>query len=154
MSRERAASKGSQKDKQMGADRLARPWMFDGSGGRITHQGPWTSDEDDKLIGVLEKWGINFDSKDWLAGTGVAGRSGKQCSDRYSNVIEPEIKRGDRPPFNPGRGRRSLADVNISRFLRPKTAPGPPGAMIFGAAKNLGSLKPMIDAGGLEIKMN
>ena len=53
-------------------------------------KGPWTQEEDDKLVKMVEKYG----PRNWsqIAGS-LPGRIGKQCRERWHNHLNPNIKR-------------------------------------------------------------
>lgn len=54
-------------------------------------KGPWREDEDGKLREWVQKYG----AKDWAkCAMGITGRNGKQCRERWSNALNPALKRG------------------------------------------------------------
>lgn len=54
-------------------------------------KGPWTSEEDAKVVELVEKYG----AKRWsLIASNLPGRIGKQCRERWHNHLDPGIKRG------------------------------------------------------------
>ena len=53
-------------------------------------KGPWTQEEDDKLIKMVEHLGPKNWSQIALA---LPGRIGKQCRERWHNHLNPNIKR-------------------------------------------------------------
>ncbi|KAI5669872.1 hypothetical protein M9H77_19725 [Catharanthus roseus] len=59
-------------------------------------KGPWTSEEDDKLISFIQKHGHGS----WRALPKLAGlnRCGKSCRLRWTNYLRPDIKRGKFSP--------------------------------------------------------
>ncbi|CAI9109469.1 OLC1v1009292C2 [Oldenlandia corymbosa var. corymbosa] len=59
-------------------------------------KGPWTSEEDDKLINYIKKNGHGS----WRALPKLAGlnRCGKSCRLRWTNYLRPDIKRGKFTP--------------------------------------------------------
>lgn len=59
------------------------------STGKIcTRKGPWTQEEDDKVVELVQKYG----PKKWtLIATHLEGRIGKQCRERWHNHLNPEI---------------------------------------------------------------
>ncbi|XP_062143089.1 myb protein-like [Drosophila sulfurigaster albostrigata] len=53
-------------------------------------QGPWTRDEDEKVIELVQ----HFGTKKWaLIARFVKGRIGKQCRERWRNHLDPNIKK-------------------------------------------------------------
>lgn len=61
---------------------------------RVLHpdrvKGPWTKDEDDKVIELVKKYG----TKHWtLIAKQLKGRLGKQCRERWHNHLNPEVKK-------------------------------------------------------------
>eukprot|EP00977_Amphora_coffeiformis_P002190 scaffold425_cov175-Amphora_coffeaeformis.AAC.49 len=53
-------------------------------------RGPWTDDEDKKLIQLVD----NFGPRKWSAiAEELPGRSGKQCRERWHNHLNPNLKR-------------------------------------------------------------
>lgn len=55
-------------------------------------KGPWLPDEDSKLT----EWIFKFGAKNWSqCGRYLKGRSGKQCRERWHNVINPNLKKGE-----------------------------------------------------------
>ena len=53
-------------------------------------KGPWTKEEDDCLIRMVEKYG----AENWsLIATGLNGRIGKQCRERWFNHLSPNLKK-------------------------------------------------------------
>jgi hypothetical protein len=58
-------------------------------------KGPWTLDEDEKLKEWVKKEGTDK----WSACSAyISGRSGKQCRERWFNILRPEVKRGSWSP--------------------------------------------------------
>ncbi|KAI3913001.1 hypothetical protein MKX01_019124 [Papaver californicum] len=53
-------------------------------------KGPWTLEEDDKMMELVSKYGP---SKWSLIAKELPGRIGKQCRERWHNHLNPEIKR-------------------------------------------------------------
>ncbi|KAF3631713.1 Transcription factor MYB51 [Capsicum annuum] len=55
-------------------------------------KGPWTHDEDQKLLSFIEKHGCGS----WRSLPAKAGlqRCGKSCRLRWTNYLRPDIKRG------------------------------------------------------------
>ncbi|XP_026412715.1 transcription factor MYB3R-3-like [Papaver somniferum] len=53
-------------------------------------KGPWTLEEDDKIMELVSKYGP---SKWSLIAKELPGRIGKQCRERWHNHLNPEIKR-------------------------------------------------------------
>ena len=54
-------------------------------------KGPWTDAEDD----TLRYWVANFGAKGWTKCSKTVGtRSGKQCRERWVNVLDPKNKKG------------------------------------------------------------
>jgi hypothetical protein len=54
-------------------------------------KGPWTAEEDQKVIDMVHKYG----AKNWsLIASHLPGRIGKQCRERWHNHLNPDIKRG------------------------------------------------------------
>ena len=52
--------------------------------------GPWTKEEDEKVIELVKKYG----PKRWtLIAKQLKGRIGKQCRERWHNHLNPEIKK-------------------------------------------------------------
>ncbi|XP_053572300.1 myb-related protein B [Bombina bombina] len=61
---------------------------------RVLHpdlvKGPWTKDEDEKVIELVKKYG----TKHWtLIAKQLKGRMGKQCRERWHNHLNPEVKK-------------------------------------------------------------
>jgi len=55
-------------------------------------KGPWTPEEDQKLIAWVESEGPNK----WAqAANYIVGRSGKQCRERWFNNLNPDVKKGE-----------------------------------------------------------
>ena len=53
-------------------------------------KGPWTKEEDDALLGWVEKQGAH----DWsLIAEHIEGRVGKQCRERYFNHLAPDVRK-------------------------------------------------------------
>ncbi|XP_058121457.1 myb-related protein A [Anopheles coustani] len=53
-------------------------------------KGPWTKEEDDKVVALVEKYG----PKKWtLIARHLRGRIGKQCRERWHNHLNPNIKK-------------------------------------------------------------
>lgn len=53
-------------------------------------KGPWTKEEDEKVVELVEKYG----PKKWtLIARHLRGRIGKQCRERWHNHLNPEIKK-------------------------------------------------------------
>ncbi|KAJ4715731.1 MYB transcription factor [Melia azedarach] len=60
--------------------------------GILVKKGPWTPEEDQKLISYIQKHGI----QNWTAIPKLAGikRCGKSCRLRWTNCLRPDIRRG------------------------------------------------------------
>ncbi|XP_063311736.1 myb-related protein B isoform X1 [Pelobates fuscus] len=61
---------------------------------RVLHpdlvKGPWTKEEDEKVIELVKKYG----TKHWtLIAKQLRGRMGKQCRERWHNHLNPEVKK-------------------------------------------------------------
>ena len=55
-------------------------------------KGPWTKEEDDLVIQLVEKFG----PKKWsVIAEHLQGRIGKQCRERWHNHLNPDIKKGN-----------------------------------------------------------
>jgi len=55
-------------------------------------KGPWTPEEDQKLVAWVESEGPNK----WAqAANYIVGRSGKQCRERWFNNLNPDVKKGE-----------------------------------------------------------
>ncbi|KAJ7557574.1 hypothetical protein O6H91_05G132800 [Diphasiastrum complanatum] len=53
-------------------------------------KGPWTKEEDDKIVELVNKYG----AKKWsVIAQNLPGRIGKQCRERWHNHLNPNIKR-------------------------------------------------------------
>ncbi|XP_030881696.1 myb-related protein B-like [Leptonychotes weddellii] len=53
-------------------------------------KGPWTKEEDQKVIELVKKYG----TKQWtLIAKHLKGRLGKQCRERWHNHLNPEVKK-------------------------------------------------------------
>ncbi|VTJ91613.1 Hypothetical predicted protein, partial [Marmota monax] len=53
-------------------------------------KGPWTKEEDQKVIELVKKYG----TKKWtLIAKHLKGRLGKQCRERWHNHLNPEVKK-------------------------------------------------------------
>ncbi|KAJ4715726.1 MYB transcription factor [Melia azedarach] len=59
--------------------------------GILVKKGPWTPEEDQKLISCIQKHGI----QNWRAIPNLAGikRCGKSCRLRWTNYLRPDIRR-------------------------------------------------------------
>jgi len=58
-------------------------------------KGPWTEEEDRKVIELVNLYGI----KKWkVIATYLPGRIGKQCRERWMNHLDPNIKKGNWQP--------------------------------------------------------
>lgn len=55
-------------------------------------KGPWTAEEDQKLVDWVRKQGP---TKWTLCAEIITGRSGKQCREHWNNSLNPEVKKGD-----------------------------------------------------------
>ncbi|KAF0046453.1 hypothetical protein F2P81_000086 [Scophthalmus maximus] len=54
-------------------------------------KGPWTEEEDERLITLVHKNGM----KRWsLIAKHLCSRSGKQCRERWHNNLDPAVKKG------------------------------------------------------------
>lgn len=53
-------------------------------------KGPWTEEEDDKLVEMVLKYGASNWSQ---IATALPGRIGKQCRERWHNHLNPDIKK-------------------------------------------------------------
>ncbi|XP_056688892.1 transcription factor MYB41-like [Spinacia oleracea] len=58
-------------------------------------KGPWTSDEDEKLVNFIKNHGL-IHGRSWKYVAKAAGlkRCGKSCRLRWTNYLKPDIKRG------------------------------------------------------------
>lgn len=55
-----------------------------------SHKGPWTKEEDEKVIELVARYG----PKKWtLIARHLRGRIGKQCRERWHNHLNPNIKK-------------------------------------------------------------
>ena len=55
-------------------------------------KGPWTYEEDRKLL----KWIQSEGPKKWsLCAETISGRSGKRCRERWFNALNPQVKKGE-----------------------------------------------------------
>uniref|UniRef100_A0A3P8W907 V-myb avian myeloblastosis viral oncogene homolog-like 1 n=1 Tax=Cynoglossus semilaevis TaxID=244447 RepID=A0A3P8W907_CYNSE len=53
-------------------------------------KGPWTQDEDEKVVALVQKYGV----KRWsLIAKHVHSRNGKQCRERWHNHLNPAVKK-------------------------------------------------------------
>ncbi|XP_042511944.1 uncharacterized protein LOC122087036 [Macadamia integrifolia] len=53
-------------------------------------KGPWTKEEDDRIVELVEKYGC----KKWsVIAKSLPGRIGKQCRERWHNHLNPDIKK-------------------------------------------------------------
>nr|XP_015220159.1 PREDICTED: myb-related protein B [Lepisosteus oculatus] len=53
-------------------------------------KGPWTKEEDEKVIDLVKKYG----TKQWaMVAKHLKGRLGKQCRERWHNHLNPEVKK-------------------------------------------------------------
>eukprot|EP00039_Didymoeca_costata_P026770 m.16610 g.16610 ORF g.16610 m.16610 type:complete len:458 (-) comp5746_c0_seq1:89-1462(-) len=65
-------------------------------------KGPWTKEEDDKVVELVKQYG----PKRWsLIASHLKGRIGKQCRERWHNHLHPDIKK---EPWTPEEDRRIL----------------------------------------------
>ncbi|KAJ8899723.1 hypothetical protein K2173_019422 [Erythroxylum novogranatense] len=53
-------------------------------------KGPWTQEEDDKIIGLVSKYGP---TKWSVIARSLTGRIGKQCRERWHNHLNPDIRK-------------------------------------------------------------
>lgn len=61
----------------------------------IRRKGPWSSEEDERLVSLVKKFG----AKNWsLISSMIPGRLGKSCRLRWSNQLSPEVSH---LPFTP-----------------------------------------------------
>ncbi|WOG90729.1 hypothetical protein DCAR_0309973 [Daucus carota subsp. sativus] len=52
-------------------------------------KGPWSPEEDERLVGLVEKYG----PRNWsLISKSIVGRSGKSCRLRWCNQLSPEVE--------------------------------------------------------------
>lgn len=55
-------------------------------------KGPWSNDEDEKLL----EWVKNNGPNKWsVCAENIPGRSGKQCRERWFNNLNPNVKKGN-----------------------------------------------------------
>ncbi|KAJ8369557.1 hypothetical protein SKAU_G00095850 [Synaphobranchus kaupii] len=58
-------------------------------------KGPWTKEEDDKVIELVNKYG----TKQWtMVARHLKGRLGKQCRERWHNHLNPDVKKSSWTP--------------------------------------------------------
>jgi hypothetical protein len=58
-------------------------------------KGPWSPDEDE----LLRSWVATEGPTKWSGcATNIQGRSGKQCRERWFNILDPEVKKGEWKP--------------------------------------------------------
>jgi hypothetical protein len=85
------AKRGAFFDEEVGEFRISPVAVVDALGldkGKRVHK-PWTANEDNVLRHCVEKFG-----DDWsLVASYVAGRSKQQCSYRWTNHLEPSVKK-------------------------------------------------------------
>ena len=56
-------------------------------------KGRWTAEEDQKLLKIVNE---NLHIKNWgHAARFIPGRTAKQCRERYTNHLDPDIKKGN-----------------------------------------------------------
>ncbi|CAM9558382.1 unnamed protein product, partial [Heterosigma akashiwo] len=58
------------------------------------HKGPWTKEEDDVVLEMVNKYGAGKVKWSSIAAR-LPGRIGKQCRERWHNHLDPNIKKGD-----------------------------------------------------------
>ena len=58
-------------------------------------KGPWTKEEDERVVELVEQYGPRNWSK---IAEHLPGRIGKQCRERWHNNLNPGLKRG---PWTP-----------------------------------------------------
>jgi len=62
-----------------------------GSKGGGNRNGPWTKQEDERLVELVNQHG----AKQWsVVASQLEGRTGKQCRERWINNLDPSIKKG------------------------------------------------------------
>jgi hypothetical protein len=64
-------------------------------------KGPWTKEEDEKIIELVKELGAKQWSKIAMQ---LPGRIGKQCRERWYNHLNPDIKREEWSCDEVGRG--------------------------------------------------
>jgi hypothetical protein len=75
------------KDESEGGDQASDDNSGDNSG---FIKGPWTREEDDMLIQMVQTYG----TKRWsLVASHLKGRTGKQCRERWTNQLNPLINK-------------------------------------------------------------
>jgi hypothetical protein len=58
-------------------------------------KGPWTKEEDDKVVNLVRIHGV----KKWsIIASQLPGRIGKQCRERWTNHLDPSLKKGNWEP--------------------------------------------------------
>ncbi|PQM38108.1 transcription factor MYB36-like [Prunus yedoensis var. nudiflora] len=77
----------------MGRSASASGWYDEKSS--LVKKGPWTPEEDEKLVEYIQRYGHG--SWSWRALPKLAGlnRCGKSCRLRWTNYLRPDIKRGN-----------------------------------------------------------
>jgi len=84
-------------------------------------KGPWTVEEDRKLLAWIEKEGPTK----WTAcAEFIKGRSGKQCRERYFNSLNPSLKKGNWTPDEDYLLFRLYKDIGTKWSLITKYFPG------------------------------
>ncbi|XP_042758110.1 transcription factor MYB119 [Lactuca sativa] len=61
-----------------------------GNTSKVLIKGQWTDEEDSKLIGLVNQYGI---TKWAVIAEKMTGRAGKQCRERWRNHLRPDIKK-------------------------------------------------------------
>ncbi|KAF5842986.1 hypothetical protein DUNSADRAFT_3115 [Dunaliella salina] len=74
-----------------------------GGGGEDSNKGPWTHEEDEHLVRLVDKFG----ARNWSGmSKHIKGRSGKSCRLRWLNQLNPNVKKG---PFTAEEDRSIIA---------------------------------------------
>ena len=58
-------------------------------------KGPWSANEDEILTKYVEEYGANSWKQCCKL---ITGRNGKQCRERWANILQPSLKKGDWTP--------------------------------------------------------
>ena len=83
-------SSPSPTSRDTGALWRAQPSLISATGMDKTTKCPWTKEEDEQVVLLVERFGV----KSWSAlAVHLPGRSGKQIRERWHNQLDPNVKK-------------------------------------------------------------